>query len=240
MKKGNCLYEGKAKRVFSIPDFPDRVWVEFKNSLTAFNGEKKLDLSGKGALNAKITGTIFNFLKSKGVKNHLLEVVSDTEMICEKVQIIPLEVVVRNVLAGSTAKKFKIEEGKILSRPLVELYFKDDALGDPFINDEQALMIGAVNNLSEIETLKQKALEVNQHIQPLFQKAGLRLIDFKLEFGWSKSKEILLADEITPDTCRLWDQNSGEKLDKDRFRRDLGGVLEAYEEVYKRLQDLKI
>lgn len=235
MTKGDCLYEGKAKKVYSVVNSSDKVWVEFKNSLTAFNGEKKLDLSGKGALNAKITVLIFKHLLSKGIRNHLVEVVSETEMICEKVKIIPLEVVVRNVLAGSTAKKFKLDEGEALTKPLVELYYKDDGLGDPFINDEQALMIKAAKDQSEIENLKRMALEINNQLLPLFERVSLTLVDFKLEFGRNKNGELILADEITPDTCRLWDKKTGEKMDKDRFRRDLGGVIEAYQEVYNRL-----
>ena len=237
MEKGELLYEGKAKKIFIIPDQDDLVWVEFKDSLTAFNGEKKTEMSDKGRMNGLITTLIFHNLQEQGVPTHLKEVVSDSEMICQKVDIIPLEVVVRNVLAGSTAKKFHIAEGTALEKPLVEFYYKDDDLGDPFISDEQALMLKAANSQEELNELKEKALQVNSHLQTLFAKTGIQLVDFKLEYGKDSQGNILLADEITPDTCRLWDKETGEKLDKDRYRRDLGNVIESYQEVYKRLKN---
>ncbi len=236
MERGDILYEGKAKKIYEIPSDKSVIWVEFKNSLTAFNGEKKADLPEKGKLNCLITANIFNFLKSNGVDSHFEKLVDDTNMICKKVEIIPLEVVVRNVLAGSTAKKLGIEEGKRLEKPLVEFYYKDDNLGDPFVSDDQALLMNAARNEEELKILKDKALIVNRHLVGFFEKMGIQLVDFKLEFGRDQNDEVLLADEITPDTCRLWDVKTGERLDKDRFRRDLGGVVEAYQEVLNRMK----
>ncbi|MCB0392227.1 MAG: phosphoribosylaminoimidazolesuccinocarboxamide synthase [Bdellovibrionales bacterium] len=238
MVKGALIYEGKAKKIYSIANNNNLVWVEFKDSLTAFNGEKKAEMAEKGRLNSLITGLIFNRLSQSGVDTHLKEVVSDKEMICQKVKIIPLEVVVRNVLAGSTAKKFNIPEGTSLEKPLVEFYYKNDELGDPFISDDQALMLKAADSQEELNQLKQKALQVNVLLKDIFAATGIRLVDFKLEYGKNMQGEIILADEITPDTCRLWDMKTGEKLDKDRFRRDLGKVLESYQEVYNRLKNI--
>ena len=237
MEKGDLLYEGKAKKIFSVTDSSGDVWVEFKNSLTAFNGEKKSELENKGRLNCLITSLIYKLLTQKGIETHMKQTMSDTEMVCERVDIIPLEVVVRNILAGSTAKKFNIQEGTPLEKPLVEFYYKDDSLGDPFISDDQALMLKAVTDSKDLQLLKEKALQVNTALQEIFSEVGIELIDFKLEYGRTTSNKILLADEITPDTCRLWDKKTGEKMDKDRFRRDLGNVVEFYSEIYKRLQE---
>ncbi len=236
--KGELLYEGKAKKIYSIPGKANEVWVEFKNSLTAFNALKKGEFEGKGRINCEIATLIFQYLKKKGVPSHWIENPGPSEMIVEKVQIIPLEVVVRNTLAGSTAKKLGIEEGKKLQKPLVEFYYKDDALADPFVSDDQILMM-EISNEQEIKILKAKALQINDLLKDLFQAAGIELIDFKIEFGKNRQGEVLLADEISPDCCRLWDLKSREKLDKDRFRRDLGSVKESYEEVLKRLQEVK-
>lgn len=233
--KAELLYEGKAKKVFAIKDQPQEVWVEYKDSLTAFNAQKTGSFSGKGAINAKITTLLYTRLAKAGIPTHLIDPVSATEMICQKVTIIPLEVVVRNRLAGSTAKKLGKEEGTPLEQPLVEFYYKDDALGDPFLSDDQALMMKAVPRREDLDILKSKALEINRLLQLEFKKAGLELIDFKLEFGRNSAGQIVLADEISPDTCRLWDLESGEKFDKDRFRRDLGRVEESYQEVLTRL-----
>jgi phosphoribosylaminoimidazole-succinocarboxamide synthase len=210
--------------------------VEYKDSLTAFNAQKRGNFQGKGALNAAITAHLYKKLAAAGIRTHLLEAVSDHELVCEKVTIIPLEVVTRNRLAGSTAKKLGKEEGTPLEQPLVEFYYKDDALGDPFLSDDQALMLKAVDKREDLETLKKRALEVNRVLGAEFAKAGLELIDFKLEFGRNAKGEIVLADEVSPDTCRLWDVQTQEKFDKDRFRRDLGGVEEAYRQVWQRLQ----
>lgn len=234
--KGELLYEGKAKKMFTIPGRPEEVWVEYKDSLTAFNAQKTGSFAGKGQVNAEITSLLYRRLKNAGVPTHYIETISGTEMICQKLTIIPLEVVTRNRLAGSTAKKLGKEEGTPLEQPLVEFYYKDDALGDPFLSDDQALMLKAVPQRSDLETLKKKALEINKVLQAEFKKAGLELIDFKLEFGRNTKGEIVLADEVSPDTCRLWDFKTGEKFDKDRFRRDLGRVEESYKEVLERLK----
>ncbi len=237
MKPGEMLYEGKAKKIFAIPGRSDAVLVEYKDSLTAFNAQKKGEFAGKGALNRDITSLIFKYLGEKGIAHHLIEDVGDHSMVCEKVDIIQVEVVVRNRLAGSTAKKFNFEEGTALSSPLVEFYFKSDALGDPFLSDDQALMLKAAKSREELDELRKIALEVNRHLKVLFSEIGIDLVDFKIEIGRNHRAQLKLADEITPDCCRLWDQKTGEKMDKDRFRRDLGNVEENYREVLKRLKD---
>jgi phosphoribosylaminoimidazole-succinocarboxamide synthase len=236
-QKGELLYEGKAKKIFSIPGQENLVWVEFKNSLTAFNAQKKGSFEGKGRLNCLMASLIFQHLEKNGVPTHLVSNPSDREMVCRKVEIIPLEVVVRNVLAGSTAKKFGLEEGLEMEKPLVEFYYKKDELNDPFISDDQALFIKAARSPAELEQLKTIALKVNGLLSELFKSIGIRLVDFKIEFGRQKDGSPLLADEISPDSCRLWDLKSGEKMDKDRFRRDLGKVEESYLEVWKRLDE---
>lgn len=234
MKK-ELLYEGKAKKVYST-EKSDEVVVEYKDSLTAFNAQKKGSFAGKGALNLQITSLLFKQLSTDGIPTHFVRNLSPTEMLVKKVEIIPMEVVVRNLLAGSTAKKFGIEEGKKLDRPLVEFYFKNDDLGDPFMSDDQALMMGLVNG-AEIAELKKIALQVNESLKAVMKKAGLTLVDFKIEIGRFQGK-LLLADEISPDCCRLWDEKTGEKMDKDRFRRDLGRVEESYREVCQRLSEV--
>ena len=237
-QKAELLYEGKAKKIYSLKDQPDHVWVDFKNSLTAFNALKKGEFENKGSINRDISSLIFKFLKAAGVDSHWVADPGPDAMIVKKLAIIPLEVVVRNWLAGSTAKKLGIEEGKKLKAPLVEFYFKDDALADPFMSDDQILMMEIVTE-ADLKILKTKALEVNRALLGMWQKAGIQLIDFKIEFGRDKSGNIILADEISPDCCRLWDIETQEKLDKDRFRRDLGNIKSSYEEVLKRLQNLK-
>ncbi len=234
--KAELLYEGKAKKMYAVVGRPEEVWVEYKDSLTAFNAQKTGSFAGKGMINAKITSLLYGRLKKAGIPTHLIADVSDTEMICEKLTIIPLEVVTRNRLAGSTAKKLGKDEGTSLEKPLVEFYYKDDALGDPFLSDDQALMMKAVPARADLEILKTKALEINRVLRAEFEKAGLELIDFKLEFGRNAKNEIVLADEVSPDTCRLWDFKTGEKFDKDRFRRDLGKVEESYQAVLHRLK----
>ncbi len=240
MKKGILIYEGKAKKLFQVLGSTgvvdeSKVWVEYKNSLTAFNALKKGEFEGKGKVNLQITSILFQKIKEKGVKTHWIETVSETEMLAENVKIIPLEVVVRNTLAGSTAKKMGRPEGEVLRKPLVEFYFKNDELADPFVSDDQ-IEIFEIASPEDIVQLKKLALQVNQVLQESFLKARIQLVDFKIEFGKTKNGEILLADEISPDCMRLWDLQSGEKLDKDRFRRDLGKVKESYEEVLLRLQ----
>ncbi len=229
------LYEGKAKRVFTT-EKPEVLLLEFKDSLTAFNAQKKGSFQGKGVLNKEIASLIFGKLKMAGIDSHFISSPSPNEMEVVKVIIIPLEVVVRNILAGSTAKKMGITEGKVLPRPLVEFYYKDDALADPFLSDDQAILFEIATEL-ELATLKHKALKVNQVLVETFKKIGIQLVDFKIEFGKNAKGDILLADEITPDCCRLWDEKTGEKLDKDRFRRDLGNVEESYRQVLSRLKE---
>ena len=228
------LYEGKAKKVYKTAD-PQILRIEFKDSLTAFNAQKKGSFAGKGALNRDIASFLFQNLSQQGISSHWISDLQKNEMNVRSVQIIPLEVVVRNRLAGSTAKKLGLEEGTQLAQSLVEFYYKKDELNDPFVSDDQILMM-KIATPQEIQNLKQKALMVNQVLAPLFQKVGLELIDFKLEFGKTKDGQILLADEITPDCCRLWEIGTGRKFDKDLFRRDLGGIEEAYAEVLRRLQ----
>lgn len=236
MKK-EMIYEGKAKRIFST-DEPGMLIMEFKDSLTAFNALKKGSFEGKGQVNRNIAALIFKELKKAGVNSHFVENQGDFDMKVRAVKIIPLEVVVRNVLAGSTAKKMGIEEGRVLPKPLVEFYYKDDALADPFVSDDQITIFNIATE-DEIKELKLQALKVNDVLRTLFLKIGLKLIDFKLEFGRLEQGidlgQIVLADEITPDCCRLWDVETNEKYDKDRFRRDLGKVDESYQAVLNRL-----
>lgn len=234
-QKADLLYEGKAKKIFSIEGVDDQVWVEFKNSLTAFNALKKGEFEEKGSINRQISSLIFKYLETKDIPTHWVLDLDTEVMIVKKLEIIPLEVVVRNWLAGSTAKKLGIEEGKKLKKPLVEFYFKNDALADPFLSDDQVLMMEIINE-KDLQNLKTKALQINAAMLELWQELGIQLIDFKIEFGRDSKGEIWLADEISPDCCRLWDIKSGEKLDKDRFRRDLGNIRESYLEVLHRLQ----
>lgn len=237
-QKGDLLYEGKAKKVFAVPGSPDLVWLEYKDSLTAFNAQKKGSFAGKGKLNRNIASSIFKFLKNKDIESHWIEDVGETEMVCRKLEMIPLEVVVRNRIAGSLAKKFGLEEGRELERPLLELYYKNDTLNDPFLSDEQALTLRFVDSQSTLDECKAQALKINVALREMFAAADIDVIDFKIEFGRvGDSGQILLADEISPDSCRLWDRKTGEKLDKDRFRRDLGKVEESYQEVWERLQN---
>ena len=232
MKKGVQLYEGKAKKVFAT-DNPDVLIVDYKDDATAFNGEKKGTIVGKGAINNRMTNYLFQQLEKEGVPTHFIEEISDRETAVKKVSIVPLEVIVRNVAAGSFSKRLGIEEGTEFTEPTIEFSYKNDALGDPLINDYFASALDLAT-WEEIETIKKYAFKINEVLKAYFLKADLRLIDFKIEFGRYHDK-IILADEISPDTCRLWDVHTNEKLDKDRFRRDLGNVEEAYQEVMKRL-----
>ena len=234
VRRGEMIYEGKAKRLFTVEGHPEWILQEFKDSLTAFNAQKKGQFENKGRLNRDITSLVFRFLADKGIPSHRVVDVGSNDMVTEKLEMLKVEVVVRNVLAGSTAKKFGLEEGTPLEKPLVEFYYKDDALNDPFLSDEQALMLKIASKQSELDELKKLALKVNAGLLEFFAGANLNLVDFKIEFG-RKNGVIVLADEITPDSCRLWDKKTGEKMDKDRFRRDLGNVKESYEEVSKRL-----
>ncbi len=234
-EKDSLLYEGKGKKVFKVKNSKDLLWLEFKDQLTAFNAQKKGEFANKGELNCKIANLIFKLLKKNKIATHLVEELSVGENIVEKLEMIPLEVVVRNVMAGSLAKKFMMEEGKKLERPLVEFFYKKDEWNDPFINDDHALLLGAVKKSSELDDLRLLALKVNEVLVETMSAINIELVDFKLEFGRNSKGQIILGDEITPDSCRLWDKKSGEKLDKDRFRRDLGKIKEAYEEVWNRL-----
>lgn len=233
MQKLDLLYEGKAKRIYKT-DNPDLFWVEYKDDATAFNGLKKAQIAGKGELNNRITSIFFRMLKENGIENHFVEELSPTEQLVRKVQIIPLEVVVRNIAAGSLAKRLGMEEGTELPQAVVEFYYKDDALGDPFINDSHIDVLG-IASAEEREQLREIALKVNDILKAYMQERGVLLVDFKLEFGRTSDGKILLADEISPDTCRFWDMETREKLDKDRFRRDLGNVEEAYKNILQRL-----
>ncbi|MES2964302.1 MAG: phosphoribosylaminoimidazolesuccinocarboxamide synthase [Bdellovibrionota bacterium] len=236
-RKGAMIYEGKAKRLYEVEGSPQWVVQEFKDSLTAFNALKKGSFENKGRLNRDITALVFKFLEGRGVPTHRVAELGTNDMVTEKLTMLKVEVVVRNVLAGSTAKKFGIEEGTPLEKPLVEFYYKEDALADPFISDEQALMMKVVKTQPELDELKTLALKINLGLIEFFGAVGLRLVDFKLEFGRNSSGKTVLADEITPDSCRLWDKETGERMDKDRFRRDLGNVKESYEQVYERLKN---
>ncbi|GHV03271.1 phosphoribosylaminoimidazole-succinocarboxamide synthase [Campylobacterota bacterium] len=227
------IYEGKAKKLFTTDD-KNELLMEFKDDLTAFNALKKSQEAGKGALNAAISSKIFGLLTQNGVKTHLIKTIDETHHLVRKVQIVAIEVVVRNIATGSLTKRLAIPEGTVLPFTLVELYYKDDALGDPIISDEHALIMKLATR-NELQVLKDAARKINDILRPFFASCNLNLIDFKVEFGRTENGEILLADEISPDSCRFWDMNSGEKLDKDRFRQDLGGVKMAYEEVLKRI-----
>jgi phosphoribosylaminoimidazole-succinocarboxamide synthase len=236
-EKGSMIYEGKAKKVFEVVGHSDIVWVEYKDDLTAFNALKKGTFDGKGEINCQITALIYKFLASRGIETHLVAETSPRDLVCKKLKIIPLEVVTRNILAGSTAKKLGLAEGTPLDQPLVEFYYKDDSLNDPFISDDQALLMKAGKNQQELEELKTLARKINTELRNFFKEIRLDLIDFKLEFGRDPNGQLMLGDEISPDTCRLWDHGTGEKMDKDRFRRDLGKVAETYQNVLKRMKE---
>jgi len=232
MKKLDMLYEGKAKKVYKT-DLEDVYIVEYKDDATAFNGLKKGTIIGKGIVNNKMSNHIFKLLENEGVPTHYIEELSDRETAVKKVEIVPLEVIVRNVAAGSFSKKLGIEEGRRLLAPTLEFSYKDDALGDPFINDYYAIALGLATR-EEINRISELAFKVNDVLCKYFATVGIELIDFKLEFGRYHG-QIILADEISPDTCRLWDITTHDKLDKDRFRRDMGNVEDAYQEVFRRL-----
>jgi phosphoribosylaminoimidazole-succinocarboxamide synthase len=233
MEKGQLLYEGKAKRIYATND-SEIVWVQYKDSATAFNGEKKAEITGKGRLNNEITSLIFSKLHEQGIESHFVKKISPTEQLVRKVEIIPLETVVRNVVAGSLSKRTGLPEGKELRQTLVEFYYKNDALGDPLFTEDHILELQLATK-GQIDTLKLKALQVNEVLTELFKELGINLVDFKLEFGTDEHGQILLADEISPDTCRLWDMNTNEKLDKDVFRRGLGSLTDAYEKILEKL-----
>ncbi|MGL4991815.1 MAG: phosphoribosylaminoimidazolesuccinocarboxamide synthase [Sarcina sp.] len=233
MEQNKMLYEGKAKKIYCT-DKENEVVVYYKDDATAFNGEKKGQILDKGVLNNSITSIIFEMLNKNGVKTHFIEKLNEREQLCKKVEIVPLEVIVRNVAAGSMAKRLGLEEGRSLDVEVLELSYKNDDLGDPLINDYHAVAIGLTtfNELDEIYNITKK---VNILLKEFFKVQNIKLIDFKIEFGKDENGEIILADEISPDTCRFWDYNTNEKLDKDRFRRNLGNVEDAYKEILKRI-----
>ena len=231
--KKEQLYEGKAKKVYATND-PELVIVDYKDDATAFNGEKKGTISGKGVINNRMTNYMFKMLEKEGVPTHLVEEISERETIVKKVSIVPLEVIIRNVAAGSFSKRMGVEEGKQLLCPILEFSYKNDDLGDPFINNYYALALGLATK-EELDTIEKYAFKVNEFMLKFFKGLNIDLIDFKIEFGKTSDGTIILADEISPDTCRFWDSTTHEKLDKDRFRRDMGGVEEAYQEIMKRL-----
>ena len=236
MEKKGQLYEGKAKKVFSTND-PDLVIVDYKDDATAFNGLKKGTIRGKGVVKNSMSNHMMRLLENEGVPTHYVEELSDRETLVKKVQIVPLEVIIRNTAAGSMSKRLGIPEGTKLACPVLEFSYKNDDLGDPMINDDHALAMELATK-EEIETIRHMAFAINDIMIEFFKKMNINLIDFKLEFGRFKGG-IVLADEISPDTCRFWDMTTGEKLDKDRFRRDMGGVEDAYREVFKRLSETK-
>lgn len=232
MEKKELLYEGKAKKVFTTED-PDALIVSYKDDATAFDGQKKGTIVGKGAINNRMTNHVFKLLEAEGVPTHLIEEINDRETVVKKVEIVPLEVIIRNFSAGSFAKKMGMEEGILLKCPTLEFSYKNDDLHDPFINSYYALALDLATQ-EEIDAISRYAFKVNEVMQKYFAGLGIELIDFKIEFGRYHG-EIILADEVSPDTCRLWDKETHEKLDKDRFRRDLGNVEDAYNEVFRRL-----
>jgi len=233
VKRLEQLYEGKAKQVFATDD-ADLVIMHYKDDATAFNGEKKGQIEDKGVLNNRIAAHLFGILAAAGVPTHFVARLNDRDVLCKKVKITPLEVIVRNVAAGSMAKRLGITEGTELRTTVFEISYKDDALGDPLVNDYYAVAIGATT-FSELSEIYRITAKINEILKAFFLERGIRLIDFKLEFGRTNSGELVLADEISPDTCRFWDAKTGEKLDKDRFRRDLGNVKEAYIEILNRI-----
>ena len=228
------LYEGKAKQVF-ITENPQEYIVHYKDDATAFNGEKKAQIAGKGKLNNAISNHIFTMLEEKGIKTHFIRQINETDVLVKKVTILPLEVIIRNISAGSFCKRLGLEEGIVLSEPIFELCYKRDDLGDPIINDDHAVALNLATR-AEIAHMRQETLKINEILKEFFLNANLKLVDFKIEYGRTHDGEVILADEISPDTCRLWDKETNTKLDKDRFRRNLGSVIEGYQEVLERIQ----
>ncbi|ASZ07834.1 phosphoribosylaminoimidazolesuccinocarboxamide synthase [Enterococcus thailandicus] len=235
MEKAELLYEGKAKKMFATED-KQVIWVEYLDQATALNGVMKDQIQGKGELNNQITSRIFQYLTKKGIDNHFIDILSKTEQLVKKVEVIPLEVVVRNFAAGSFSKRLAVPEGTLLPEPIIEFYYKDDLLDDPFINEAHIAFLELATP-AEIQEIKLIALQVNEALQELFAGIDLQLIDFKLEFGRLADGKILLADEISPDTCRLWDSDSHEHMDKDVYRRKIGNLVPVYQEVLTRLNN---
>ncbi len=233
MEKKNQLYEGKAKKVFET-DNPEMLIVSYKDDATAFNGLKKGTIAGKGVINNKMSNLLMQRLEAQGVPTHFVEELNERETLVKKVKILPLEVIIRNIAAGSFSKHYGVPEGKVFETPTIEFSYKNDELGDPLCNGYHAVALDLCSE-QELETVKSYAFKINDLLKAFWSECGVTLVDFKIEFGRLSDGTIVLADEISPDTCRLWDSKTGEKLDKDRFRRDLGGVEDAYTEVMKRL-----
>ena len=233
MEKKEMLYEGKAKKVFKTDD-EELYIVDYKDDATAFNGLKKGQIAGKGVVNNKMSNFLMQIMEKNGVPTHFVEELSDRETLVKKVSIVPLEVIIRNIAAGSFSKRLGVEEGSPLKTTILEYCYKDDELGDPLINDYHALALGIATK-EELDTISEMTFKVNEILKAYFKSINIELVDFKIEFGRTSDGKIILADEISPDTCRLWDADTHEKLDKDRFRRDLGNVEDAYNEVFKRL-----
>ncbi|MCR5034057.1 MAG: phosphoribosylaminoimidazolesuccinocarboxamide synthase [Clostridia bacterium] len=235
MNKGAQLYEGKAKKVFATDD-PQLLIVSYKDDATAFNGLKHGTIEGKGVINNRMSNALMHYLEKKGIPTHYVEELSDRDTVVKKVEIVPLEVIIRNISAGSFAKRYGVKEGIVFDSPTIEFSYKNDELGDPLINDYHAMALKLATP-EEIEDIKKYAFQINDELKAFWKSCGVTLVDFKLEFGRVADGSIVLADEISPDTCRLWDSKTGEKLDKDRFRRDLSGVEDAYQEVMRRLEE---
>ncbi|MCR5222590.1 MAG: phosphoribosylaminoimidazolesuccinocarboxamide synthase [Lachnospiraceae bacterium] len=235
MEKRKQMYEGKAKKVYETDD-PEIVIVDYKDDATAFNGLKKGSIKGKGVINNQMSNMLMQGLEKKGVPTHFVKELSERETAVKRVEILPLEVIIRNISAGSFSKRYGVEEGIVFDEPTIEFSYKNDDLGDPLLNDDHAIALKLCTR-EELATVKKYAFLVNDFLKEIWKSCNVTLVDFKIEFGRLKDGTIVLADEISPDTCRLWDATTGEKLDKDRFRRDLGGVEEAYEEVMKRLKE---
>ena len=235
MQKKEQLYEGKAKKVFAT-DAPELLIVSYKDDATAFNGLKKGTIAGKGIINNQMSNRLMMLLEKQGIPTHFVKELNQRETLVKKVKIVPLEVIVRNIAAGSFSKHYGVEEGVVFDKPTIEFSYKNDALGDPLLNFHHALAL-KVATYRELQTIERYAMRINGILQELWATCGVTLVDFKMEFGRLTDGSIVLADEISPDTCRLWDSNTHEKLDKDRFRRDLGGVEEAYAEIMRRLEE---
>jgi len=235
VNKKELLYEGKAKKIWTTDD-ENLLISEFKDSLTAFNGEKKSSQEGKGALNNKISTILFEYLEEKGVPTHFVKMLDDNHMLHKCAEVIKIEVIVRNIATGSLSRNLGIEDGKVLPFTLVEFDYKNDELGDPKLNDQHCLILELVKDTSELEYIRYMARKINNFLSEFYAKADLKLVDFKLEFGRDSNDNIILIDELSPDNFRLWDANTNEKMDKDRFRQGLGGLIEAYEEVLKRIK----
>lgn len=235
MEKARLLYEGKAKKIWETQD-PNLLISEFKDSLTAFNGEKKSQEEGKGALNGAISAALFEYLENKGIPTHYIKMLDSNHMLHKRADVILIEVIVRNIATGSLSKNLGIEDGKILPFTLVEFDYKNDALGDPKLNDQHCLILELVESTDELDYIRYIARKINHFLSEFYEELGLRVVDFKLEFGRDSNGNIILIDELSPDNFRLWDKETNEKMDKDRFRQGLGGLKEAYEEVLRRIK----